>query len=323
VAVYIANFGIQNYEWPECLRRGTIATMNDFDVFDYWKSGNRQAYTDIVMSRKTAARKTPTKAVASRWFNLMTIVDQSAGDIWIHRDGAYLWWTRSKDEPSVFYERVEPVSSGNRVIVCHKPCEPWRKTSELGAGIFWDALHPKAKDFLSTEATLQQLSPGYAAYAMALIRGGDLSAWETLPVWKAKASASKGQSTGVRVYSGMQRAVWRMADTAFNTVAQANGQQTMKTVKNKDCVFSSKEALQAHIRDLLEMQEHQCAITGLRLNYDDPDEDPELKASLDRIDSNGHYAEGNLQVVSAFINKWKGASDNDQFKRLIDMLMTR
>jgi hypothetical protein len=46
--------------------------------------------------------------------------------------------------------------------------------------------------------------------------------------------------------------------------------------------------------------------------------DDEMKASLDRIDSNAHYEAGNLQVVCRFINRWKGADSNSQFKRLIE-----
>jgi hypothetical protein len=45
-----------------------------------------------------------------------------------------------------------------------------------------------------------------------------------------------------------------------------------------------------------------------------------MKASLDRIDSSGHYEAGNLQVVCRFINRWKGADQNVQFVRLMDTL---
>lgn len=37
MSVYIANFGVQNYEWPECLKRGTIATVNEVKAFELWK----------------------------------------------------------------------------------------------------------------------------------------------------------------------------------------------------------------------------------------------------------------------------------------------
>jgi hypothetical protein len=40
--------------------------------------------------------------------------------------------------------------------------------------------------------------------------------------------------------------------------------------------------------------------------------------SLDRIDSDGHYAPRNLQIVCCFINRWKSDSDNEKFKALLD-----
>jgi len=51
--------------------------------------------------------------------------------------------------------------------------------------------------------------------------------------------------------------------------------------------------------------------------FDDDDEEPELRCSLDRIDSTRHYEPGNLQVVCKFANSWKGIYDNDVFVHLI------
>ena len=321
MSVYIANFGVQNYEWPECLKRGTIATVNEVGAFELWRDGDREGYIQTRLKGLTVAGKQPTRAVASRWFNLMSTITQSVGDVWIHRDGARLWWTRTNEEPPTYYQRIEPVHPRRNVVVCHKPTDPWRNTSETGAGLFWDALHPKAKDFLATESTLQRLAPDNAAYAIALIRGEPLDAWHALPAWTAKVAESKNKTGGAKVYGGLDKCVWRMADTAFHTTQYANGQTVAKVVKNKDCDFHSKTALEDYIRELIEVQEGQCAITGLKLNYDDPLEDDEMRASLDRIDSGGHYSKGNLQVVCRFVNRWKGADDNAGFKRLIDMLM--
>jgi len=35
------------------------------------------------------------------------------------------------------------------------------------------------------------------------------------------------------------------------------------------------------------------------------------------VDSSRHYEPGNLQVVCKFVNQWKGAMANEEFKRLI------
>ncbi|QQE90098.1 hypothetical protein [Azotobacter chroococcum] len=42
--------------------------------------------------------------------------------------------------------------------------------------------------------------------------------------------------------------------------------------------------------------------------------------SLDRIDSNGHYAPGNIQIICRFANRWKSDSDNAEFMRLINLV---
>ena len=318
MAVYVALFGEQNYEWPECLSRNTIATPNDIDDFAFWQNGDREGYIQHRMKGLTVAGKKPTRAVASRWFDLKTIVSQSVGDIWIHHDGTRVWWTRTNEEAPEFIEKIEPVGRKRHVVICHKPCDPWRNIAENGTPIYWDALHPKARDILNTPATIRQLSGENRDYVMAILRGEDLSAWHSLPAWTSK--AAKAKKGGGTVYDGLGKSVWRMAETAFATVAQANGRQVLKTMKVKEMGFTSKTALEAHLRELLEMQDHQCALTGLPFSYDDPDEDRQMWPSLDRIDSSGHYAEGNLQVVCAFINRWKGADDNEEFKRLLKVV---
>ncbi|MBV0893271.1 hypothetical protein KTN05_15765 [Paracoccus sp. Z118] len=328
MAVYVALFGEDNYEWPDCLRRSTVATPNEVGDYALWLAGDREGYIARRMKQLTVAGKQPPRAVASRWFDLKTIVSQSIGDTWIHSDGVRLWWTRTNEEPPEYVEKVEPVGRKRHVMICHKPCEPWRSTNLKGAGLFWDALHPKARDILTTPATIRELKGPNGAYAMALIRGDDLSPWHGLPDWQAKAAntlakaqAGKSVKTGGIVYDGFSKAAYRMAMTAFETAAQANGQIVPKTMKLKDVCFPSTQALEAHVKDLCTMQEHLCAITQLPLVYVDSDGDPEMFASLDRIDSSGHYAKGNLQVVCRFINRWKGASEDAEFRRLVGMLM--
>ncbi|HDZ75670.1 MAG TPA: hypothetical protein ENH55_23490 [Aurantimonas coralicida] len=103
----------------------------------------------------------------------MTIVSETSGDIWIHRDGEKVWWTISNSERPTFERKTEPVGFKRDVIVCHRPCAEWSDRSRTGQELYWRSLHPKAKDFLSTEATLQELSEDYAGYAIALIDGAD------------------------------------------------------------------------------------------------------------------------------------------------------
>ena len=199
--VYIANFGRENYEWPVCKSRGTVATMNDVGIQPLWAAGNREGYLQRAMLGKTAAGISPPKTVASRWFNLMTIIAETEHDLWIH--------------------------------------------------------------------------------------------------------------------NGRQKAAWRMADTAMKTVAHSNGQQVLSTMKNKDLGFASQIELEKYIIGLLDIQEGICALTDLPYYLDGDTEDRAMLCSLDRIDSSGHYARGNLQIVCRFANEWKGSRDNADFRRLI------
>lgn len=318
--VYIANFGEKNYAWPDCLHRSTIATMNTVEAQPFWEAGDREGYIQNRMTTLTVAGNVPTRAVASRWFNLMTNITESDGDVWIHSDTEHLWWTETLPDRPVFEELTEPIGRERRVIICHKPCNPWSKKNIVGNALPWAGLHPKAKDFLATEATMQQLGLENAAYALALIRGDALETWHSRPDWQKKIEQSKTGAGAVTVFNDEQKAAWRMADMAYQTTSQANGQAVEHTLKNKGMGFGSKEELQAYIQTIIENQDRHCALTDLPINFSGSEGDPEMRASLDRIDSNGHYATGNLQIVCKFANRWKGADENTEFQRIISVL---
>jgi hypothetical protein len=312
--VFIANFGIANKLWPVCRERSTVATINDDDLHALWLAGDRDGYIECcVTTKKTAAGITPTRPVASRWFNLAGIVCATESDIWIHREKEALWWTTSLPGEATFSHQD---SSPGPVYMIHKAATPWTDRSKAGAPLRWSALHARAREFLFTEGTLQQISEDHARYAVALISGESLDQWHSRPDWRAKSEkAGRGAAT---VFSPRQRAVTLMVMTALGTVAGANGQEVLRTVKAKECLFRSPKEFEAYVEDLLTAQEGLCALTGLPLGYGGEDEeDPELRCSLDRIDSDGHYASGNLQVVCRFANRWKNDGSNATFRRLI------
>jgi hypothetical protein len=90
--VYIANFGHENYEWRSCLSQSTVATMNDEGAHPFWMRRDREGYIDYCLKYlSTAAGIKPIRPVASRWFNLMTIISETAGDVWVHREKDQLW----------------------------------------------------------------------------------------------------------------------------------------------------------------------------------------------------------------------------------------
>ena len=333
--VFVANFGRQNYEWPICRERGTVATMNAVDAQKYWEAGDREAYVSSRMTNDTtAAGKKPTKATASRWFNLMTTVAETEGDVWVHKDGNEIWWTTSRGDVPSYETKREPIERGREVVVCHKPCDPWVNTSKKGVPLRWNELHPKAKDFLSTEATLQSLNTLYRDYTLAMIAGDDLSQWHDTPLWKKRSETAQNGYAPIKY--GMQadkiayQRAWelfeaadaaeRMTRTAVSTANSSNGQSVDRIVKKKDLKFPSAAALQDYVTELMGAQEYCCELTGLPLVLDEINGDPAMFASLDRIDSSKHYEPGNLQVVCRFANFWKGASDDTEFRRLIEIV---
>ena len=107
-----------------------------------------------------------------------------------------------------------------------------------------------------------------------------------------------------------------MRHSVENTVRNANGQLGERTVKNKE-LRMTPAALEKLLGSLLDLQGNRCALTGIPLHFAEPDADKNLRPSVDRIDSNGHYEYGNLQIVCQFVNFWKGDSDNEEFKRLL------
>src|SRR5690349_2802989 len=98
--------------------------MNAEAVHGFWERSDRAGYIDYCMQHlKAASGISPTRPVASRWFNLMTIISETAGDVWIHREKEQLWWTVSKpDEPEITLETdLRPLPAAPRVYVCRKP----------------------------------------------------------------------------------------------------------------------------------------------------------------------------------------------------------
>lgn len=320
--VYIANFGLENFEWPRCLSGGYVATMQDERVHPFWEAGDRQGYIDFCVANLTTARGVaPTRAVASRWYNLATIIVESEGDLWLHRQGDRLWWTITTSEPAsiTLGPDLKPLpNSAENVFYYRKPAQPWSNRNKLGAALKWRGLHPKAPDFLMTEATLQQLGPDYAGYALALIEGADLSNWHDRAEWRTKTETGSRRQP-VNFFGTKQVTFFEMADRAWSTTLTANGQQVLRRVKNKDFGFTDRHQLADYIAGLYDAQEGLCAITGLTLQFKGGD-DHELCCSLDRIDSNGHYKPGNLQVVCKFINRWKSDSDDSEFRRLTELV---
>jgi hypothetical protein len=113
--------------------------------------------------------------------------------------------------------------------------------------------------------------------------------------------------------------VRNMVATTIDTVQNSNGQQVSVTRKVKDLHMGRAE-LETYINALLAKQQYRCALTGIKLQRLGEHSDIQILPSLDRIDSDGHYAKGNLQVVCRFVNGWKSDTGNAEFLRLLALV---
>ena len=127
------------------------------------------------------------------------------------------------------------------------------------------------------------------------------------------------RSNAGRILTDMETAIVAMRQSVENTVAGSNGQTITRVVKDKNLLMTSGQ-LESRIRKLLEIQGNKCALTGIPLLFNRRDQNQNLWPSVDRIDSNGHYETDNIQIVCRFINFWKGASDNEEFKDLLGLV---
>ena len=133
------------------------------------------------------------------------------------------------------------------------------------------------------------------------------------------AQPGAGNAPGiVRHASARRRAIYTMADNAAAAAASSN-KESRHINKNKE-VHHAREELVGVVEVLIDEQKGLCALTGLPLQWRGDHDDTDLCASLDRIDSNGHYEKTNLQVVCWFANRWKGSMPDGEFRRLLAML---
>ncbi len=149
-------------------------------------------------------------------------------------------------------------------------------------------------------------------------KNAPLTASRAVPAISSSASYFSPQP-GRNGRRGMEASIAHMAEQAKQTAAGSNGQVVERVLKNKEVRFSEPE-LKEYIRDLIAKQKSLCAITALPLQFHGEETDSEMLCSLDRIDSNGHYERGNLQVVCRFINRWKNDDDLENFRRLIKQI---
>lgn len=106
----------------------------------------------------------------------------------------------------------------------------------------------------------------------------------------------------------------RMLITAKATCAQSGSTSTV-VAKSKELRFRDDQHFLEEVTALLQQSAGRCSVSQVLL--DDTGTRAEFTPSLDRKDSNGHYAPGNLQIVARFINRWKSDMPDAEFRQLL------
>lgn len=127
------------------------------------------------------------------------------------------------------------------------------------------------------------------------------------------AATAPGPRSGGDDWSEVRRRIER---TTLDTVARSGSVQK-RYLKGKELRCAD---LGRTLDDLRARQGYRCAQTGV--GFDETD--PELRASLDRIDSDGHYEDGslgdgvhNLQLVTHWYNMAKGKRPDAEMHRML------
>ena len=178
-------------------------------------------------------------------------------------------------------------------------------------------------NYVRFNATLDGLRPLIAhAAGLGIVRLVDAHSfcWIFSTLLKREVEGTLERAPGARdegrVLGGREKSIVAMRYAVEDTVRNARGQIVERRVKNKE-LRMNEVALEKYIAFLLDLQGDRCALTGIPFHFLGPEVDRNLLPSVDRIDSDGHYEAGNLQIVCRFINFWKSDTDDEEFRRLL------
>jgi hypothetical protein len=313
--IYVVNLGTGNRHWQICKDESVLTLQVSSDLLSFWNARDKSGWQLwSARNETTNLGRPPIEPVTSRWYNLLTVFAETSGDLWVHSDGARLFWTRSSAGDFEKSQISDPFGGKRSYFLLKKPCEPWRSEDGRGRALHWKALHAKSHDFLRTEATFQEISNdrGYRDFVLALIAGESLDRWHSLPEWRNRGGRNGPVRTFDPIEVTIEEAIRRVADTTRN----ADGREVSATKKVKDLKVTRDE-LRSALQQIYREQCGFCALTGLRMLLNGEPGSEDFRLSVDRIDSKGHYDIGNLQLVCRFANFWKSATDNSRFKELI------
>src|SRR5258708_31167930 len=123
--VYVANLGEGNAFWTLCKSENVLTLETRARLLDFWRKNDRVGWVAwAVNNERMVNGQVAIPAVASRWFNLITIFYETIGDIWTHRDGDYLFWTTSVAGPITETAISDPSGNPRPYLLLKRPTLP-------------------------------------------------------------------------------------------------------------------------------------------------------------------------------------------------------
>ncbi len=169
------------------------------------------------------------------------------------------------------------------------------------------------------------------------IKGTVFGQWIVISNERKHHSISKGRNTYYNVRCSCGREGWRSANTLEKGITKAC-KSCCKSPNNINSFILSyfnrvkRRALISkfefnltvkYLEDLFIKQESKCALSNLIIEFRPNYLKNEQSASLDRIDNDKGYVEGNVQWVHKDINFMKGVLSSERFIKLCNLVSSK
>ncbi len=290
--------GYSNKRLPECLQENILSYGVNKKTYDFYISGDKESARKHYLTLKSGVSgELISPAVATRRLNILeSIIFANPDTLWINLSGDTLYWGQAQGEHFIVDEYIEdnpnPIEVRGHYLLAKKMVTGWSNLTYQGYPIRLSEAHPQLFDWVNIQQTIGELHKG-GDYLLKYIRG----------------DIKPAHSESIRHKSLLDASIDRMIDSAYQVAKYSNGQQKIVVVKNKDNKHDRDE-WRALLAEMLEKKGARCALTNREFDFSGVDRF--LMPSLDRIDSNGHYEKGNVQIVTWAANRAKGALRNER-----------